>query len=68
MRRVIIEFESADKAQELASSVMVMNSVCGILSEAGCVVRKAEQHLVQGGAILIPRAQNGGEECSRNKR
>lgn len=59
MRRVIIEFESADKEQELASSVMVMNSICGILSETGCVVRKAEQHPVPEGAILIPNVQKG---------
>ena len=62
MRRIIVDFESADKDQELASSVMVMNSVCGILSESGCVVRKAEQHPVQEGAILIPMVLNGEKE------
>lgn len=62
MRRVIIEFESTNKEQELASSVMVMNNVCGILSEAGCIVRKVEQHPVQDGAIKVPGIRKGAAE------
>lgn len=62
MRRVIIEFEAADKGQELTSSIMVMNSVCGILADTGCVVTKAEQHLVKDGAIQVPRIQKGAAE------
>lgn len=60
MRRVIVDFEALDKEKELTSSVTVMNSICSILAEAGCVVTKAEQHLVQDGAIQIPKIQKGG--------
>lgn len=62
MRRVIIEFESTNKELELASSIILMNNVCGILSEAGCIVRKAEQHPVQDGAIQVPRIRKGAAE------
>lgn len=67
MRRVIIDFEAADKGQELTSSVMVMNSVCGILADAGCVVRKAEQHPVQEGAIQIPRMRTEEKHAAKTK-